>query len=151
MPADSALSLAGTVSDVTGAVIPGATVSATASTRKLTRTATSDVNGHFVIEGLTPGAYSVKTQARGFQQQLTQGVSVSSAQPNVADIVLSVGAAVQTVTVEAESTAQDVLRSPEPPATTPLHGRQSPPPVFEITTESGERWTSPDGINWKHK
>jgi Carboxypeptidase regulatory-like domain/Putative zinc-finger len=150
-PEQPGISLAGTVSDQSGAVISGATVTATASNGRLTRTTTSDANGHFILSGLTPGAYDMKTQARGFQELLTQGVNVRATQPNVANVVLSVGSAAETVTVQAESTNLDVLRSPEPPPTKAAHKRQSSVPVFEITTDNGDLWTSSDGMKWKQK
>jgi Carboxypeptidase regulatory-like domain/Putative zinc-finger len=145
------VSLTGTVTDQSGAVIPNATVKVTESSGRVGRTTTSDANGHFVVDGLTPGFYDIKTEARGFQQQLTQGVKMSATQPNVENVALSVGAAAQTVTVEAASTDLDVVRSPEPVADKSSFARPTALPLFEITTDIGEHWTSTDGMTWKRK
>lgn len=134
------VSLSGTISDPTGAVISGAivTAKATGSAGQVTRAATSDAHGHFMLDNLAPGVYDMKTQAPGFQQQLTQGVKVSAAQQNVANVTLSVGAAAQTVEVQA---ANGLETSSAPQAS----------PIFEIVTDNGEHWTSPDGMKWKRK
>lgn len=145
------VSLTGTVTDQSGAVIPNATVKVTESSGRVGRTTASDANGHFVVDGLTPGLYDIKTEARGFQQQLTQGVKMSATQPNVENVALSVGAAAQTVTVEAASTDVDVVHSPEPVADKSSFARPTAPPLFEITTDIGEHWTSADGMTWKRK
>ena len=145
------VSLTGTVTDQSGAVIPNATVKVTESSGRVGRTTTSDTSGHFVVDGLTPGLYDIKTEARGFQQQLTQGVKMSATQPNVENVALSVGASAQTVTVEASSTDLDVVRSPEPVANKASFARPTAPPLFEITTDIGEHWTSADGMTWKRK
>ncbi|MGH9556044.1 MAG: carboxypeptidase-like regulatory domain-containing protein, partial [Terriglobales bacterium] len=51
--------IAGTVSDKTGAVVTGATVTVTAKDGGETRSATSGSNGEYRIESLTPGIYAV--------------------------------------------------------------------------------------------
>ncbi len=60
--------IAGTVTDQTGAVIPGATVSvvSTGSTTGFSRTVTADENGYFIIAGIAPGTYKVTIQGGGF-------------------------------------------------------------------------------------
>lgn len=148
----SGIALTGTVSDQTGAAIPGASVTATSPAGQPARTATSDANGHFVLDNLAPGAYDVKTRASGFQEQLTQGVQVSATQPNVANVTLSVGSSAQTVEVQAATPRLDTV---EPPAFDSAQSSNSlqaeVPAIFEIVTDNGEQWTSSDGMNWKRK
>ena len=58
--------ISGTVTDPSGAVVPGATVTATSTTTGLTRSATTSGNGVFAINNLPPGPYGVKIAAQGF-------------------------------------------------------------------------------------
>lgn len=155
-PQASGVSLTGTVSDQSGAAIPRATVTATAASGQLARTVVSDANGRFTLDDLAPGAYDMKTQAPGFQQQLTQDVKVSAAQPNVANVVLSVGSAAQTVEVQAATPQLETLSPPTSAPTIvsggPVNSLQAAPqPIFEVVTDNGEHWTSPDGMTWKRK
>lgn len=145
----SGVSLTGMISDQTGAAISGATVTATASGGKVIRAATSDANGRFVLDNLAPGVYDMKTQAPGFQQQLTQGVNVSATMPNVANVMLSVGSAAQTVDVQAADARIETSRPPAFASGQPTAPPPTPMPIFEITTDNGEHWTSADGMNWK--
>src|SRR5436309_2352535 len=58
--------VSGTVTDPSGAVVPGATVTVKSSTTGLTRTATTSSNGGYTINNLPPGPYDVKVSASGF-------------------------------------------------------------------------------------
>jgi hypothetical protein len=60
-------SIAGTVTDSTGAVIPGATVTAKSATTGVTRTVTSGTTGRYLIQGLIPGVYDVTVSSGSFQ------------------------------------------------------------------------------------
>jgi len=159
-PQISSGQLTGTVKDVSGAAVPGAKVTVTDSASHTTQTATTGADGRYVLDRLTPGSYDVQTQAQGFGQQTTKGVDVRQSQTNVADVALQVGAATQTVTVEASEA--DAL---EPQSMTLSHATvrkpkvnrapkieaAGPAPVFEITTDNGDKWTSADGMTWKRK
>ena len=62
-----AQSLAGTVRDASGAVLPGVTVEAASpALLEKVRTATTDGTGQYRIENLTPGAYTVTFSLAGF-------------------------------------------------------------------------------------
>src|SRR5260370_36092804 len=58
-------SLRGQVTDPSAAVIPGATVTATGPGNKVKVGATNQ-QGSYVINGLAPGAYTVRVMAKGF-------------------------------------------------------------------------------------
>jgi hypothetical protein len=152
-PAASSLSgssLTGTVTDKTGASIPGATVLVTDSVGHLARTAYTDRDGRYRVDGLSPGAYGVKVQAVGFNTQVLPFVTVVAAQQSVANVSLDVGAATQTVTVEASADAISAPgRAKKSLTKSPSAGPAAP--VFEITTDNGDRWTSADGVAWKKK
>ncbi|REK16451.1 MAG: hypothetical protein DWQ43_05515 [Acidobacteria bacterium] len=68
----------GTVTDSTGAVVPGASVriESTGSTAGFRRTVTTDDNGFFIVSNLAPGAYKVTVENSGFDA-FTKTVTVS--------------------------------------------------------------------------
>jgi hypothetical protein len=142
----SGSSLTGTVTDMTGAVIPGASVAVTDTATHTARKVRTDSTGRYLIDGLAPGTYRVEAQARGFEKQELAAVDVAAGRPAVANLSLNIGAATQSVTVEAD--AIDVPVSEETKAM-PSSPNQ-PAALFEITTETGERWTSIDGATWTH-
>jgi hypothetical protein len=152
-PTESSLtgsSLTGTVTDKTGATIPGATVLITDFAGHPVRTVYTDRDGRYLVDGLNPGAYGVKIQAVGFNSQLLPTVTVAAAQRSEANVSLDVGAATQTVTVEASADAVSMsgrakLSKVKAASAIPAA------PVFEITTDNGDRWTSADGATWKKK
>jgi hypothetical protein len=65
--AQATASLAGTVVDKTGAVVPGASVVATSQGTGLARNARTDGAGHYLIPLLPVGTYSVRVDAASFQ------------------------------------------------------------------------------------
>ncbi|MDE3110736.1 MAG: TonB-dependent receptor, partial [Acidobacteriota bacterium] len=102
LPAFSQLnlgSIAGTITDSSGAVIAGATVTVTDTQRGVSRTLTSDTSGAYSAPSLTPGTYSVTTAFKGFQTLTRTGINVGVGQPVRVDMSLQPGAEAQTVTV----------------------------------------------------
>jgi len=57
--------LSGTITDSTGAIVPGATV--TVSGPQGTRTFTTDSQGRYTAGGLTPGLYDLTVEKSGFK------------------------------------------------------------------------------------
>lgn len=92
----------GTVTDPSGAVIPGATVHVTNSVSGLDRTTTSDTLGQFQFANIPFNHYTLSVQAMGFSA-LRQGVDVRSVVGTELKLVLQVQAADSTVTVEASA------------------------------------------------
>jgi hypothetical protein len=128
-------SLSGKVTDQSGASVAGATVRLNGTARS---TAT-DATGHYLLPGLAPGSYRLQAQAPGFATQELH-VSVEAARQSVVDLTLQIGAVAETVGVQ--GAARDIASAPARKVAT------TPPALFEITTETGERWTSPDGHLW---
>ncbi len=94
--------IAGTVTDPTGAAVPGAQVVAKDVTTGITQTATADASGNYRISLLKPDQYSLNITAAGFQT-LASTVTVSAGQVSSGSYKLSVGQNSQTVQVtEAE-------------------------------------------------
>jgi hypothetical protein len=140
--ATAASTLSGTITDLSGAVIPGATVTATNSSGALVGSVTTDSHGQYRMQDLAPGSYRIEAQASGFQTQ-SFAAQVAPSQEAVADAKLRVGSAAQTVTIEAAPG----------PVDSPLVGSTLSPTSqtlsrFEVTTDDGERWTSTDGQLW---
>lgn len=138
-------SLTGTVTDLTGALIAGASVTVTDTATGAARTVTTDGAGRYIADGLAPGAYRVEALARGFTQEKLPAVVVSSAGQSTANLSLKVGASTETVMVQAGSA--DVNASQKTRAKAATSKRSAP--VFEIVTDSGEHWTSADGMTWR--
>ena len=93
-------SVHGTVTDPTGAVIPGATVHLTNASTGFDRTATTDGTGQFTFGNVPFNTYQLAAIATGFTQT-HQKVDVRSLVQATANLVLPIAAASSTVTVEA--------------------------------------------------
>ncbi|MGH9487622.1 MAG: carboxypeptidase regulatory-like domain-containing protein [Terriglobales bacterium] len=94
--------LAGTVTDPTGAVIPGAKLVLINTQTGAARTTTTGVHGDYRFSLLPPGAYTVEATAAGFTPKKA-AVTVNVGQVEAANLALQVGAATQTVTVTGEA------------------------------------------------
>ncbi len=100
--AQTTATLSGTVTDASGAVVPGAQVTVTNEANGSARQVDSDGAGFFSFPALDPGSYSVKASAKGFNaKQITGIVLHAGDQRGIAAIALAVGTATQTVTVQA--------------------------------------------------
>jgi hypothetical protein len=91
--------IAGVVTDKSGAVIPGATVMVTAEGE--TRSAVTGTNGEYRLEALTPGVYEVFVTAQGFSKTKIEGVTVRTSVVTSNNISLAVASTAAEVTVEA--------------------------------------------------
>jgi hypothetical protein len=105
----SAQSLAGTVRDVSGAVLPGVTVEAASpALLEKVRTAVTDGTGQYRLENLVPGVYTVTFSLAGFSTVRREGVEVSGAQVITISADLRVGGVQETITVTGETPVVDV-------------------------------------------
>lgn len=98
--------LTGTVTDPSGAVIAGATVTATDIGTGQARTTTTDANGSYKFSLVNPGNYSVKFSAAGFKTVEVPSVTVNVTETAVLNHALEVGAQSEQITVE--STQQTI-------------------------------------------
>jgi Carboxypeptidase regulatory-like domain len=104
LPAASQLytgSIAGAVTDPSGAVVPGAHVVATDVDKGFKFTGTTDGAGHYLLRGIPPATYNVSVQAAGFEKQRKDGLIITVNLNATVDFSLTVGAASQTVDVKA--------------------------------------------------
>jgi hypothetical protein len=91
--------ITGTVTDLSGAVLPGATVSATNGQTGVTSKATTSSAGSFTIVGLLPGDYSVTVEAPAFKTFKT-GITVEVAKMSTINVPMAPGATTETVEVK---------------------------------------------------
>ncbi len=94
--------IAGAVTDPTGAAIPKATVTVTSKDTGRVRIMETGLEGLFSAPALSAGAYEVKVEASGFRTT-TRLATVTTGATTTADFPLAVGATGEVVTVEAVS------------------------------------------------
>lgn len=97
--------LDGTVTDQTGAVIPGVSVVLTEQTTGISRTAVSNEQGQFLFPQTPPGLYQVEAELPGFKMAIVRNIRVDVGLPSRVDITLEVGEVAETVVVSAEGAA----------------------------------------------
>ncbi|HUY12317.1 MAG TPA: TonB-dependent receptor [Terriglobia bacterium] len=93
-------SITGVVSDPSGAVVPGATVTVTNQATGVTFTQPTNSSGVYYFRSLIPGTYTVKVVAQGFEAYLSNNNILSADRVFGLNVTLKVGAETQTVTVE---------------------------------------------------
>ena len=92
-------SIRGTVSDSAGAVIPGASITATSTSTSLSRTETTNQDGIFVFPDLPIGSYNFVISKSGFKTEKRSGTVLLTGQTLALEISLTVGSSAQTVQV----------------------------------------------------
>src|ERR1700674_5237671 len=97
----------GTVTDQTGAVLPGATVSVIDTQRGLARSLTTDGAGEYNAPQLIPGTYTVRVEAKGFKALDRQNVVIEVGKEVRVDLTPQTGDQSQTVTVTEQVTLVD--------------------------------------------
>ena len=127
---NSTSTIAGTVSDATGAIVTGANIVVTNTATGVTHTTVSDKLGAYRIPELAPGTYSMDITSAGFEEQRLQGISLVVDQTSQQNVTLVVGQAIQTETVTAASllldtqnTAQGQVIGNQQIENLPLNGR----------------------------
>jgi hypothetical protein len=107
-----AQSLAGTVRDTSGAVLPGVTVEASSPALiERVRSVVSDERGQYQIIDLRPGPYAVTFSLPGFTTVVRTGVELSGGGVTTINAELRVGTLEETITVTGESPVVDVQTS----------------------------------------
>jgi hypothetical protein len=91
--------ITGTVTDQSGAVIAGATVSIIDTQRGLARTLTTDQAGEYNAPTLIPGTYTVRVEAKGFQALNRENIVLEVGKEVRVDIVPRPGEQTQSVTI----------------------------------------------------
>jgi len=97
-PFNGLAEITGTVTDLTGAVIPGATVEVRETSSGKTRTAKTNAAGQFSLSGLPAGDYKVQLAVPGFKS-ISREFTVHARDRAVLSVVLDVGASSTVVEV----------------------------------------------------
>src|ERR1019366_6983452 len=93
--------ISGTVTDAQGAVVAGATVTASNTATGLVTPTTTNGSGAYSILQLIPGTYTIKVEKEGFGAQEQENVTLTAEQNLGADFALRPGKVSEKVTVEA--------------------------------------------------
>src|SRR5438093_1627370 len=96
-------SLVGTITDSSGAVVPGAEVVITEVNTNFTRSAVTNESGNYVFGNLNPGVYRVEAKLTGFKTAIVDKVDVLVNTTRRVDLQLRPGAISEAVTVSAEA------------------------------------------------
>ena len=100
--------LRGTVTDATGASLPGAQVALTNTGTKALLTAVADDRGAFLFAGLWPATYDLKIELSGFKTSEQRGVVLSPNDSRAVNVQLEIGSQSETVIVESR---HDVIQT----------------------------------------
>jgi hypothetical protein len=100
-------SIVGTVRDASGAVVPGAIVTATSKGTSAQRTVKSDGSGDFTLSNIEIGSYSLTVTAAGFEKYSLPEIAITARESRHIDATLKLGSESQTV--EVQETAQNVI------------------------------------------
>jgi hypothetical protein len=93
----------GTVTDTSGAVVPGAKVTVRNVNTGLERSSPTSADGSYALPELPPGTYKVTISQSGFQTSVTNGVTVEVATERRVDAALKPGQVTEQVEVSSES------------------------------------------------
>jgi hypothetical protein len=123
--------LTGRVTDGSGAVLPGVTVTVTQTNTGFTRTVATDETGQWVMPALPTGPYRLEVSLQGFRTYVQTGIVLQVGATPVVNAVLELGSLEETVTVEAAAPLVDVRNAgisevveQERILALPLQGRQ---------------------------
>src|SRR5215813_6168357 len=105
--AQSTASLSGTVTDSTGAAIPGATVTVKNQATGVESTITTDTAGVYLFPTLSIGTYRLEIKATNFQGVVLTDIQLQVASAQVRDVQMKVGQAAETVEITADAAVVD--------------------------------------------
>ncbi|HUI57251.1 MAG TPA: carboxypeptidase-like regulatory domain-containing protein [Bryobacteraceae bacterium] len=117
----STSTLSGTVTDPTGATVPGASVAVQNSETGVVFRATTGSAGTFSVPSLGTGTYMVTVTAPGFKESRVANIKHDAAVPTAIEVRLEVGQQTESVTVEASAA---ILQTQTAAVNTTLTGRQ---------------------------
>jgi hypothetical protein len=104
-------SISGTVNDASGAVVPGASITATNKSTGLTRETVSGENGAFAFPGMPLGLYTVTVTKQGFAGQKLDNVEVAVSRTTNVTLSLAVAQQTQIVEISADAAPLEITSS----------------------------------------
>jgi hypothetical protein len=114
--------LAGTITDPSGAVVPQASVTLTSPEQGITRTFTTDASGHYSFGQLPPATYTLVISAQGFKVYRQNGVLLDAGRSAKQDVALSLGSQAQQVVVTSQAS---LLNSDNANISTDINDKQA--------------------------
>ncbi len=105
--AQGSVTIFGSVTDSSGAVVPGATITVTNAQTAFERATVSDANGNYAISQLPGGVYTVKAELAGFKTFVQERVQVQVDENRRANVVMAVGQLTESVSAAAEAVQVD--------------------------------------------
>ena len=115
-------SLSGTVTDSSGAVIPGAGISVTNNGTGEEHNTVSGSDGGFAVQSLPGGSYSVVVSLMGFRTVTLKAVTLQAATPASVKVMLEVGVLTESIVVMSESSS--IVQTQTPSVVTNITGNQ---------------------------
>ena len=106
--AQATAELSGRVTDESGAVLPGVTVTVTQTDTSFTRSVVTDETGAYVLPNLPTGPYRLEVSLQGFRAYVQTGIVLRVGGTPTINAVLAVGNLEETVSVEAAAPLVDV-------------------------------------------
>ena len=125
--------LAGTVTDASGAVIAGATISVKNTATGVSRDTTSDSSGLYSMPNITPGDYEVRVTAKGFSTALQSNLNLNVGAQQQLNFSLKVG--------ETSTTVQVTEAAPQVELTSSAVSGQVESEVVRELPLNGRDWT----------
>jgi hypothetical protein len=103
--------LAGTISDETGAVLPGVDITLRNVETNATRSVITDDTGEYRVGDVAPGEYELRAQLPGFQTAVHSGILLNVGRYASLNVTLSIGSVSEEVIVTGDAPLVDTLTS----------------------------------------
>lgn len=101
----------GTLTDQSGGVMPGVSVTARNDETGLTRASVSEASGEYRVAALPPGTYTVTVELQGFNTETRKGLVLVIDQTARMDFTLAPATLAETITVTGEAPIVDTRQS----------------------------------------
>jgi hypothetical protein len=109
--AQSGATIIGTVTDSSGAAIPGATVQVTHVETGTSQTRVTDTQGRYNAPNLAIGTYDIQSELPGFQTVLKKGIVLTVGREVLVDFQMPIGAVAETLTVVGQAAQVETTSS----------------------------------------
>lgn len=97
----------GTVTDATGAVLPGATITITNTATNLDTTTVTNESGYYSVPNLLVGSYAVAVTKEGFKKSLQSGLTLEVDQKAQVDLTLETGSVTEVLEITSQGSLID--------------------------------------------
>jgi Carboxypeptidase regulatory-like domain len=104
---DVSAQLQGTITDPSGAAIPGAQLEATSQQTTAQFSTTSDERGSYLFRSIPAGTYTLTCEVAGFKKYTASGIVIQPQKVFTLNVALVIGASTQTIEVKAQAAMVD--------------------------------------------